>query len=85
MMKHKIIMKIKIMKINLINNQENQEQNQIKIKKNKKAEEDNQGVDTDYDFTEHQLEENLVDTDSEKENSENLMQKIKKNYPDLRI
>ena len=64
-------------------NQENQEQRSDHDESSQEAAEDNQGIDTDYDFTEHQLEDNLVDTDSEKENSENLMQKIKSNYSDL--
>ena len=64
-------------------NQENQEQRSDHDESSQEAAEDNQGIDTDYDFTEHQLEDKLVDTDSEKENSENLMQKIKSNYSDL--
>ena len=63
--------------------QENQEQRSDHDESSQEAAEDNQGIDTDYDFTEHQLENNLVDTDSEKENSENLMQKITSNYSDL--
>ena len=63
--------------------QENQEQRSDHDESSQEAAEDNQGIDTDYDFTEHQLEDNLVDTDSEKENSENLMQKITSNYSDL--
>ncbi len=65
------------------NNQENQEQKTDHDESSQEAGEDNQGIDTDYDFTEHQLEENLVDTDSEKENSENLMQKIKSDPSDV--
>jgi len=65
------------------NNQENQEQNLDQDQTSQEAQDDSQGVNTEYDFTEHQLEENLVDTDSEKENSENLMEKIKSNSTDL--
>ncbi len=64
-------------------NQENQEENQDQDESSKEASDQNQGIDTDYDFTEHQLEENLVDTDSEKENAENLMQKIKNDSSEL--
>ena len=64
-------------------NQENQEQRSDNDESSQESAEDNQGIDTDYDFTEHQLEDNLVDTDSEKENSENLMQKIKSDSSDL--
>ncbi len=65
------------------NNNESQEQNSDSDQNSQEAQEDNQGIDTEYDFTEHQLEENLVDTDSEKENSENLIQKIKNENSDL--
>ncbi len=61
------------------NNNENNDQDQNQDQNSKEEQDDNHGIDTDYDFTEHQLEENSVDTDSEKENSENLMQKINEN------
>ena len=65
------------------NKQENQDSKTDHDESSQEAGEENQGIDTEYDFTEHQLEENLVDTDSEKENSENLMQKIKSDSSDL--
>ena len=65
------------------NNQENQEKSSDQNESSQEASEDNQGIDTDYDFTEHQLEENLIDSDSEEENSENLLQKVKNDISDL--
>ncbi len=65
------------------NDQENQDQNSDGDQNSKEAQDDNLGVDTDYNFTEHQLEENLLDVDSEKENSENLIQKINNSSSDL--
>ena len=65
------------------NSDENQEQNSDQDQNTQETQEHNQGIDTEYDFTEHQLEENLVDADSEKENSENLMQKIKNENSEL--
>ncbi len=65
------------------NNQENDEKSSDQDQTSQEAQEDNQGIDTDYDFTEHQLEENLIDSDKEKENSENLMQKINNSSSDL--
>tara|TARA_Y100001958_G_C21226975_1_gene552470 strand:- start:312 stop:2111 length:1800 start_codon:yes stop_codon:yes gene_type:complete len=65
------------------NRDESQEQQSDQDQNSQEAQEDRQGIDTEYDFSEHQLEENLVDTDSEKENSENLMQKMKSENSDL--
>ncbi len=64
------------------NNNENHDEDSNQDQSSQDTQDDNQGVDTDYDFTEHQLEENSIDTDSEKENSENFMQKINKNTSD---
>ena len=58
------------------NNNENQEQNSDQDQSSQETKEDSRSVDADYDFSEHQLEENLIDKDNEKESSENLMQKI---------
>ena len=58
------------------NNNENQEQNSDQDQSPQETKEDSKSVDADYDFSEHQLEENLIDKDNEKESSENLMQKI---------
>ncbi len=57
------------------NNNENPEQDSDQDQGSPETKEDSKGIDSDYDFAEHQLEENLVDTDKEKENSENLNQK----------
>ena len=65
------------------NNKENQDQNSDQDQSSQKTQDENQGIDTEYDFSEHQLEENLSDTDTEKENSENLMQKINNSSSDL--
>ena len=65
------------------NNQENQDQNSDQDQSSQETQDENQGIDTEYDFSEHQLEENLSDTDTEKENSENLMQKINNSPSDL--
>ncbi len=61
------------------NDNKNQEQDPNQDQTSQEAQDDNQGIDTDYDFTDHQLEENSVNTDSEKDNSENLVQKINEN------
>ena len=65
------------------NNQENHDQNSDQDQSSQETQDENQGIDTEYDFSEHQLEENLSDTDTEKENSENLMQKINNSSSDL--
>ena len=65
------------------NNQENQDQSSDQDQSSQETQDENQGIDTEYDFSEHQLEENLSDTDTEKENSENLMQKINNSSSDL--
>ena len=65
------------------NNDKNSEENSDQDQNSQETSEDSQGVDTDYDFSEHQLEENLIDTESQKENSENLMHKIKKDVSDI--
>ncbi len=65
------------------NNKENHEKNPEKDQSSQEASDDNKGIDTDYDFTEHQLQENLLDNDTEKENSENLLQKVKNDNSDL--
>ncbi len=65
------------------NNQENQDQNSDQDQSSQETQDENQSIDTEYDFSEHQLEENLSDTDTEKENSENLMQKINNSSSDL--
>ena len=58
------------------NNNENQEQNSDQDQSPQETKEDSKSVDADYDFSEHQLEENLIDKDNEKESSENFIQKV---------
>ena len=65
------------------NNNDNPEQDSDQDQGSPETKEDSKGVDSDYDFAEHQLEENLVDTDKEKENSENLTQKTNNKNSDL--
>ena len=65
------------------NNNENPEQDSDQDQSSPETKEDSKGVDSDYDFAEHQLEENLVDTDKDKENSENLTQKTNNKNLDL--
>ena len=65
------------------NNNESPEQDSDQDQGSPETKEDSKGVDSDYDFAEHQLEENLVDTDKEKENSENLTQKTNNKNSDL--
>ena len=60
------------------NNDENQEQND---KEQSTEEETNASLDSDYDIDEYKLDEQLVDTDSEKQSSEQVIQK--KNLNDL--
>ena len=50
------------------NSEENQENNDVT--------EDQNGIDMDYDISQHEINEQLVDTDSEKESSENVIQKV---------
>ena len=50
------------------NSEENQENNDVT--------EDQNGIDMDYDISQHEINEQLVDTDSEKESSENVVQKV---------
>ena len=46
-------------------------------KQEKKEQDENQnGLDSDYDFSEHKIDEQLVDTDSEKQSSEKIIQKM---------
>ncbi len=51
-------------------------------KQEKKEQDENQnGLDSEYDFSEHKIDEQLVDTDSEKQSSEKIIQKM--NYDAL--
>jgi len=58
-------------------NPNNNDQNQTQEEQEKNRQDENQnGIDADYDFDEHKMDEQLVDTDSEKQSSENIIQKI---------
>ena len=58
-------------------NPNNNDQNQTQEEQEKNRQDENQnGIDADYDFDEHKMDEQLVDTDSEKQSSENVIQKI---------
>ena len=55
----------------------NNDQNQTQEKQKKNRQDENQnGIDGDYDLDEYKMDEQLVDTDSEKQSSENIIQKI---------
>ena len=55
----------------------NNDQNQTQEKQEKNRQDENQnGIDGDYDLDEYKMDEQLVDTDSEKQSSENIIQKI---------
>tara|TARA_B100000700_G_scaffold191417_1_gene210823 strand:- start:339 stop:1697 length:1359 start_codon:yes stop_codon:yes gene_type:complete len=56
-------------------NNDNQNQNEAEQEKSKQ-EEDQGGLDGDYDFDDYSMDEQLVDTDSEKQSSENVIQKL---------
>ena len=54
----------------------NNDQNQTQEKQEKNRQDENQnGIDGDYDLDEYKMDEQLVDTDSEKQSSENIIQK----------
>ena len=58
-------------------NSNNNDQNQTQEEQEKNRQDENQnGIDADYDFDEYKMDEQLVDTDSEKQSSENIIQKI---------
>ena len=60
------------------NNENSDEQNEDLNDKQKKEEQEGSqnGLDSEYDFSEHKIDEQLVDTDSEKQSSEIAMQKM---------
>jgi Cobalamin biosynthesis protein CobT (nicotinate-mononucleotide:5, 6-dimethylbenzimidazole phosphoribosyltransferase) len=58
-------------------NNENNNQNQADSEQEKTEEQESQnGLDGDYDFDDYSMNEQLVDTDSEKQSSENIIQKM---------
>ena len=60
------------------NNQDNQSLNQGEEEKKQQTEDQN-GLDSDYDLNEFRIDEQLVDTNSDKESSENIIQKMNSN------
>ena len=59
------------------NNLENDDQNQSQNEQEKSKQDENQnGIDSDYDLDECAIDEQLIDTDSENQSSENVLQKI---------
>jgi len=55
----------------------NNDQNQTQEEQEKNSQDENQnGIDADYNFDEYKIDEQLVNTDSEKQSSENIIQKI---------
>jgi cobaltochelatase CobT len=59
------------------NNPNNNDQNQSQNEQEKNKQDENQnGIDADYDLNEYKIDEQLLDTDSENQSSENVIQKI---------
>ncbi len=66
------------------NNSINDEEKQAQGEQEKNKQEESQtGIDGDYDLSEYKMEEQLVDTDSEKESSENVIQRTKNNINNI--
>ena len=70
---------------NAENNEDNNNQNQSEGEQEKSKEEDKSGIDGDYDFDDYSMDEQLVDTNSEEQSSENVIQRmnidsVNKNY-----
>ena len=59
-------------------NKENEHESQSEQEKNQEQQDQN-GIDGDYDFNEYEMNEQLVDTDSDKESSEKIIQKFNQN------
>ncbi len=65
-----------------VNNENSQQNDQNQAQgedESKKSEEDQNGIDSDYDLSEYKIDEQLVDTDSTKESSEKIIQKMNSN------
>ena len=66
------------------NNSKNDEDNQAQGEQEKNKQEESQsGIDGDYDLSEYKMEEQLVDTDSEKQSSENVTQRTNNNINNI--
>ena len=65
-------------------NSTNDEDNQAQGEQEKNKQEESQsGIDGDYDLSEYKMEEQLVDTDSEKQSSENVTQRTNNNINNI--
>ncbi len=66
------------------NKLDSEDQNQTQGHEEKKQQDESQGgIDTDYDIDEYKIDEQLLDTDSEKESSEKVMQRTKSGIDDI--
>ncbi len=64
------------------NNPKNEDNSESNNDENSKEEESEQGAETDYDVNEFRMDEQLVDTDSDQQSSEHVIQKLNKNTED---
>ncbi len=64
------------------NNPRNDDNSESNNDENSKEEESEQGAETDYDVNEFRMDEQLVDTDSDQQSSEHVIQKLNKNTED---
>ncbi len=64
------------------NNPRNDDNSEANNDENSKEEESEQGAETDYDVNEFRMDEQLVDTDSDQQSSEHVIQKLNRNTED---
>ena len=64
------------------NNPKNENDSETNNDENSKEEETEQGAETDYDVNEFRMDEQLVDTDSDQQSSEHVIQKLNRNTED---
>ena len=64
------------------NNPRNDDNSESNNDENSKEEESEQGAETDYDVNEFRMDEQLVDTDSDQQSSEHVIQKLNRNTED---
>ena len=64
------------------NNPRNDDNSESNNDENSKEEESEQGAETDYDVNEFRMDEQLVDTDSDQQSSEHVIQKLTRNTED---
>ena len=63
----------------LMTDQNNTDTDSDNNEENKQREESEESFDSEYDFSEHKIDEQIVDTDSEKQSSETIIQKGEEN------